>query len=341
MDGKVTLKHGHAGSGFGGLATCGSPWVCPVCSAKIAARRACEVQRILKWNGERDGSVLFMTLTLRHHKGQSLRSLWHEGLSAAWRYMTQQRAWTRTRKDLGIDHYVRAVEVTHGEHGWHVHAHVLLLSTREISQDMADAFGAQVYDQWARACRREGHDTAPQGFDVRVVDTGQSLDELGRYFAKQVYEARTADMSVEATGAPFKEGRGGNRTPFQILADALETGLYDDVRLWWEFEHTSKGRRQINTSQGLKALAGVDEVEDEEIAREEVDGDVLLTMSRDAWGVVYPVAAKLLAATEEGGVAAARSFLDVLGVDYDLGDTTVPYAEQQTLRSRREPTGAV
>jgi len=34
-----------ASAGFGSLQTCGSPWVCPVCSAKIAAERRNELAR--------------------------------------------------------------------------------------------------------------------------------------------------------------------------------------------------------------------------------------------------------------------------------------------------------
>lgn len=336
VDGKVTLKHDGQHAGFGGLATCGSVWVCPVCSAKVAARRAAEIEQILDWNADRGGSVIFTTLTLRHHKGQSLVSLWHNGLSAAWRYMTQQRAWSKTRKALGIDHYVRAVEITYGEHGWHVHAHLLLLVNRPISSDMADAFGAELFSQWQRAVRREGHDTLPQGFDIRVADRGDHLDELGRYFAKQVYDGQKSSMAIEATGAAFKEAKNGNRTPFQMLADILNTGLMDDIEAWWEYESASKGRRQINTSQKLKALAGVEVKEDEEIAREELDGETLLTMTRSAWKVVYPVAAKLLAATETGGISGARAFLDFLGAEYELGDTTVGPMMQRTMHSRRE-----
>src|SRR5690606_39143584 len=69
---KVSGRGGHRSAGFGGLATCGSVWACPVCSAKIAVRRASEVEQALNWNVERGGTVVFATLTVRHRRGQSL-----------------------------------------------------------------------------------------------------------------------------------------------------------------------------------------------------------------------------------------------------------------------------
>ena len=41
-------------AGFSGLATCGSVWACPVCSAKIATRRAEELADVMRF-GARTG----------------------------------------------------------------------------------------------------------------------------------------------------------------------------------------------------------------------------------------------------------------------------------------------
>ncbi|OLM28013.1 hypothetical protein Ae717Ps2_6863c [Pseudonocardia sp. Ae717_Ps2] len=40
-------------AGFGGLATCGSVWACPVCSAKISARRSKDLEQLINWNADR------------------------------------------------------------------------------------------------------------------------------------------------------------------------------------------------------------------------------------------------------------------------------------------------
>lgn len=316
---KVSGRGGHRSAGFGGLATCGSVWACPVCSAKIAVRRASEVEQALNWNVERGGSVVFATLTVRHRRGQSLSTLWNDALRAGWDGMTKGRPWRELKKMLGFDHYIRATEVTHGDNGWHAHFHLLLLCQRGISQDMADAFASALSALWIRALDKRGFEALEQGQDVRIVDPGSGLKEMGDYFAKQVYR-QTRDMAFEGAGGRFKKGRRSGRTPFQILEDFLETGNADDFDLWEEYARVSKGRRQLTWSRGLKASAGVESVSDEEIAAEELNGETMITLPRSSWQVVFHVAEALLDTTERWGVAGATKWLRARGLRFRLTD---------------------
>ena len=284
-------------AGFGGLHTCGSLWVCPVCSAKITVRRAQELEQVLDWNARRGGSTALATFTVRHNRGHSLDELWNIAIRKGWRSMTENRAWKEGRKYLGIDHYIRATEVTHGANGWHVHLHVLLFFDRPVSEEMVRAFQASLYDLWSAALDRFGFEASQEhGVDVRLAEAKSHLEALGKYMSKLVFEA---------SGGRFKKGREGGRTPFEILADFISTGLEADAILWWEYEKISKGKRQLTWSRGLKAAAGLTEVTDEEIAKEEIDGDQMITMPNSTWRVVYRVAEKLLDATEEHGVPGA------------------------------------
>lgn len=332
VEGKVQLRSTGQSAGFGGLASCGRVWLCPVCSAKIAMVRAAELEQILTWNTERGGSTLLMTLTIRHHKGQGLARLWHDGIRDSWRYMTQRPAWRKVRKELGMDHYVRATELTYGEkHGNHVHLHVLLFCDRPISQDMSQAFGAQLFDLWQRAVRRQGFETVFEAFDIRVATEAAHLETLSDYLVKATYNG----LAFETVGGQGKVGKKiGNRTPFQVLAEIIETGRADLIEWWWEFEAASDRQRQITTSRGLKKLAGLDEIDDEEIVEQELDGDVLLTISRDSWRLMYRVASELLDVTETHGVQGATAWLDVRGLEYELGDTTIGRAMQRTMQSK-------
>lgn len=287
-------------AGFGGLHTCGSLWVCPVCSAKITVRRAEELEQVLDWNARRGGSTALATFTVRHHRGHSLDELWNIAIRKGWRSMTENRAWKEGRRYLGIDHYIRATEVTHGENGWHVHLHVLLLFDRPVSEEMVRAFQASLYDLWSSALERYGFQASQEhGVDVRLAEAKSHLEALGRYMSKLVFEA---------TGGRFKRGRRGGRTPFEILEDVITTGLYEDAQLWWEYERISKSKRQLTWSRGLKAAVGLTEITDEEIAAEEIDGDAMLIMPSSTWRVVYYVAEKLLDATERSGVEGALNW---------------------------------
>ena len=46
LDGVVKVMHHpqHDSASYAGLMTCGSVWVCPICSAKVAARRQAEIE---------------------------------------------------------------------------------------------------------------------------------------------------------------------------------------------------------------------------------------------------------------------------------------------------------
>jgi len=303
-------------AGFGGLATCGSVWGCPVCSAKVAVERISELDRLLRWNAERGGSAAMATFTMSHHKGQRLKTLW-DGLSGAWRYMTTGRAgehWRTLRDLLSCDGYVRATEVTHGDNGWHVHIHVLLLFDAPVTQMTVECLADQLYKQWSRGLDLQGLSASRRhGVDVRVcAGSEQSMEKLADYFSK---------MTFEAAGGRFKSGRKGGRTPFEVLADGLDTGLAEDLELWLEWEKASKGRRQLVWSRGLKKRAGIEERTDEEVAAATDEGETLLVLPRLSWQVVFPVAVGLLEATEAGGIAGAMLWLEERGVFYEVQDT--------------------
>jgi Replication protein len=331
-DGAVYLR-GRTGddckAGFGGLATCGSVWACPVCSAKIAVQRVAELDKLLRWNAARGGSVALATFTASHRQGQRLKTLM-DNMGGAWEYMTTGRAgehWRKLRKLLGSDGYVRALETTYrDENGWHVHYHLLLLFDGPVSESSIANFADLLFTRWERALQSQGMTASRRhGVDVRLGQGAtQSLEKLGEYMSK---------LTFEAAGGRFKRGRKASRTAFEILADGLETGLADDLELWLEWERASKGRRQLLYSRGLKARAGIDDLSDEQIAAAKDEGETLVILPRKTWREVYPVAVELLEATEAGGIAGAMLWLEDRELLYELCETTADVASG-TVRPR-------
>lgn len=303
---------GKHAAGFSGLATCGSVWACPVCSAKIARRRTEELEHLLAWNAARGGSVALATFTMRHHTGHKLKAL-RKALSRAWAHITQSRAWKETRRREGCDGYVRAIECTTGENGWHLHAHVLLLFDGPVTQEFIEEWTDDLYELWAAGLRKSGMEASRRhGVDLRL-GTG-ALDGLGKYLSKLTYEA---------AGGRFKKGRKGGRTPFELLDDALNTGLADDMDRWFEWENGSKGMQQLVWSDHLKDRSGVKDVKDEEIAEsDDLDGGTILVIDPRSWHKVYWEAAELLDTAEQGGCPAAMAWLDSRGYTYE---TTLRY----------------
>lgn len=270
-EGLVGVKVTADRAGFSGLVTCGSVWACPVCSAKIAAHRAAEVEAVLARHAQAGGSVVMATFTIQHRKGQGLRALW-DALGDAWGKVTSGRGWQTDQDRFGIVGWLRVVEVTYGAHGWHVHIHALLLTSSKVA-DLADLH-ARLYGRWGAALGRAGFAASRQhGVDVRDVD---GAGTLGRYFAKAVYEV---------TGANLKGTRHGNVTPFGLLRLVVEDGDAEALDRWHEWEMTSKGRRQLTWSRGLRDLYALEpEQTDEEVAdADDLDGVLVVLIEADSW----------------------------------------------------------
>ena len=99
------------------------------------------------------------------------------------------------------------------------------------------------------------------GWDIR------SGDEAGRYMAKW-------GAAEEITLSRHKQGRGRTgRTPAQLLAASCDEGDKAAGHLWAEYAQVFHGRRQLVWSRGLKALAGVGEVDDHDAAQDQQQDD--------------------------------------------------------------------
>ena len=289
----VTLATGGAGSGARGLETCGSVWSCPVCSERVNKARRDELATGLEgWTAE-GGAVHLLTLTMRHSEGMALHELW-DAVAKGWTAVVSGRQWREEQRRLGVVGYVRVVEVTHGANGWHVHVHALLftLGRGELSAFERYRWETAIFGRWVRKLIRLGY-TAERahGIDLTATD-GTSV---GGYLVKNTYDA----VAFEVTNSHGKHGRGGSRTPFEILADVVKLGMADDLDLWHEWERASKGRRQLTWSQGMRDhLRLAAEQSDLELASAAPDGSDVASFDAADWyrhGLAYRMAAMLSA----------------------------------------------
>lgn len=273
---------------LGAVQTCGSVWCCPLCSEKILRARRDELElAVTRW-AERGGRAAMVTLTMRHRRGQPLGHLW-DGLQGAWSAARSHKTARRLLKGLM---WVRRVEVTVGENGWHVHAHVLLFAPGD--SDTLHALARAMFAGWASYLAKKGYDAPLRdsgGLDARYLDLDTARRELAGYLAKGTYDAvaGAGTVAAELTSSGAKSARGSNRTPMQLLADCVAHGLADDVALWWEWERSSKGRRALTWSRGARAeLLGDDEAptDDELASLDRVEGQVVALVPATTWASV-------------------------------------------------------
>lgn len=319
-------------AGFAGLWSCGSVWMCPECSVKIAAKRSEEVAKVLAHHVGTGGVPLLVTLTMRHHREHSLAECL-AALTKGWGAVTGGRA-AQADYAAGLRGWVRALEVTRSaDNGWHVHVHALVVVEKTMSDDAVDAMTGSWFARWSAGLVRAGMPapTAEHGLDVQRIESA-GLSETSGAWARYVCKG----LATEAVMGSTKAARGTSRSIYELMRDATvgrrmenpDTGQVIQVadlharHLLREYEQLIRGRRQLTWSQRHHDLRnGVDiedEQTDEEIAAQDLDGENVAVLPRETWPVVEPRAAELLDVTERHGVDAARAWLDDLGVEWWL-----------------------
>lgn len=291
---------GNAGvAHYTGLTTCGSIWACPVCSAKIRNSRAEEISAAAA-NWDLAGNSVFMvTFTAPHDMGMKLADLM-KMISASFHAVISGRPWLTLKKSVGIVGNIRSVEVTYGASGWHPHLHVLIFTKGDPGAEGLCRMAAHFRDKWGKAVVKAGYRPPDEQHGV-VIERCSSAGEAGAYIAK------TQDGKApgnELARGDLKSGRGGNRTPFQILEDFRWTGDAADIALYRAYEKATKGHQAISWSKGLHVLLAVEDKSDEQLAAEEVGGEVIVMIPADIWRAVTNVPglpAYLLDEAERGG----------------------------------------
>ena len=291
----VQIRHRDGiGAGFSGLATCGSVWVCPCCSARILAHRQDEVRAaIAAYMTDAPGGrqLAMLTLTMRHRKGQPLRELW-DSLGYAWASVTSGKGWQTSKAKYGLEGWLRVVELTHGANGWHVHVHALLFvdggDRPALTAADTRSWRSELTGRWSRALERRGLSPALERAQELHLVTGRA-EPLADYFTKQAdtgTASRGASSGIGGNADPdeahaiaqeFTRSAGkasraasGGRSTWRIL-DGVIAGDSPDTRLWHEYEKASRGRRQMTWSKGLRDQLGLnDDRTDESIADEEI-----------------------------------------------------------------------
>lgn len=79
-------------SSYAGLATCGRIWLCPVCNAKVMARRALDIGAALTWSSDKELQVIWGSLTCQHDASSDLAQLL-EIQQSAWRHVMNSKIW--------------------------------------------------------------------------------------------------------------------------------------------------------------------------------------------------------------------------------------------------------
>ena len=133
---------------YKGLMICGLVWECPLCVVLITQRKRGDLLRSLACCKEQGGCVLHLILTIPHHASDNLRELL-KGVSEARQRMMDRPSWERLKKQFGFWGYVRSLEVTYGQNGWHPHTHNLLFVDGSVERLASISTVLEMTNAWA------------------------------------------------------------------------------------------------------------------------------------------------------------------------------------------------
>lgn len=307
-------------AGYSGLQHCASVWVCPVCASRILVRRALEIGAVLGAAVAAGHALAFCTFTMRHNRGHRLDELWRAG-SKAWGTATSGEGW-QSAKDLGVVGWVRVWETGFGRNGWHVHVHFVLVLEQGVDLEQ---IVHPMWERWDRSLQRSGLDSLRVAQDWHVVEGAAASADLGGYLAKFADGVESDGLGLELTHAlPGRAGKiAATRPTWSLLDHLVSTGEAVALDLWHEWERTSKGRRQVGWSQGLRErFAAVEEITDEEIVAEEIGtrNDDVVKLDAAGWRALVEVSGRplqFLELLEGSGVKFALTALDYWGIPYE------------------------
>lgn len=242
---------------FGNLVHCSSAWVCPICNAKIMARRRQEIELAEQQNKEMGGRVLMLTLTHSHAKKDKLADLLNKQAKAL-KILWENTALKSMMQDYQYIGMIRGVEMTWGQaNGWHPHYHILLHFADADVVNALDALKDKIFDVWQKACKRAelGLPNSVHGIDLKSV--GGDGETGGDYICGD-------SVSWEVTSSQTKKAGYGRYNQWQILALSSDDAQY--AELWREYASATFGKRMIYFSPNLKNYYKLDVSSDETAA---------------------------------------------------------------------------
>lgn len=278
----VVLGSSQSNAFYGNLATCCSPWVCPVCATKISERRRLELGAFMELHSDSGGFMVMITLTIPHTRTDKLTSLLgdskrNSGFRAALRRFRNSRGFKRTMKTLGYVGLVRSLEVTYGANGWHPHSHELYFfdGKLKMSELLKTLQSYAFYVLWRDACLKSalGSPSHKHGIDARA--SLSASDYLTKFGTHQKWGA-----SAELTKQHIKKGN-NSLTPFDFLRATDDLSFYSS--LFKEYANAFFGVRQLFYSRGFKSFFKTDE---EIIKLKPNDSYVMFRINKADWTAI-------------------------------------------------------
>lgn len=328
--------------------------------------------KVLDWAIEEGYRVAMVTLTAAHVRDETAAEARRRGvnpvtiesvkrvfdlLKKAWRRVHSGRAGKKLSDErIG---YLRSAEVTVDDltqtlvmTGAHLHFHAIVIV--EGSRDRCATHCNEMTTRWVEACKKVGLDAADAGQDVKLLNERVDAKHTANLAWMAEYVTKGEKMSeiyIGTVGAAQEMTLGHSKlcherrrcSPEQLLryvGQLRDCPVRDRLTAQWRgIEEATQGTRWLTTSRGLYDLAGVNDVDDEEIARTEVavaddrvavavwdDVEPVLPEIREVVDIYRTIQVKQGRGTAETPFDTEALFAAMVGV---LDEHMIPYDVQQ------------
>lgn len=199
-----------------------------------------------------------------------------------------------------------AFEITHGKgNGWHPHFHIIFFVRTSSEKEARKALAMK--SLWLRCLKANGLSGSGHGFKLSSAkEAGNYISKFGAAdgiktsdLVKRISEAKKSrdwTLASELTAQHRKKSTrkaGAGRNPWEFLEDYTHEDDKQAGALFIEFAEVFHGKQQLQWSQGLKDVVGIDEITDEEAADSDAEflGEldrIGITISPNDWyGIRY------------------------------------------------------
>jgi hypothetical protein len=240
-----------------GYHSCGSVWLCPVCWSTRRIQERAEIRFAgEQWYGSGGGLGRF-TLTVPHDAGETLDDVWSRlDDVSVWLRRARQRAVLRA--DFGVEHIIRAVEITWGGNGWHPHEHWIAFTRSPWDEPTRAGLFRWIRDRWRKRDTVNPHSPLYKPERVRPQDPQTlapgDLDAASGHFTKGGSRS-TEERYWKALGAG-NDDLAAYLAPFAFGEEAAN-GDPAALALWVEYAQTTRGRPWIRWSNGSRPAFGL------------------------------------------------------------------------------------
>lgn len=162
-----------------------------------------------------------------------------------------------------------------------------------ISEARAKELHPWLSDRWRSMVVAAGgrEPSNRRGVDIRTVHDGRVV---ALYISKLQDGDRPKKWEVgpEMTRQDMKKGRVDSLVPLELLdLDGLTDEEVERNRVaWLEYVETTSGRRSMTWSRGLKVAAGIEELDDEDLAKQEAadaaEDDLAVLIPKSQWHAI-------------------------------------------------------